>query len=54
MQFVEDTKSGGRVFLEKENLNVLWGEMHDLEDPRNRTGLKVIVQRAHGTNNKNS
>lgn len=54
MQFVEDTKSGERVFLQEEDLNVLWGQMHDLEDPRNRTGLKVIVQRAHGTSNKNS
>lgn len=54
MQFVEDIKRGGRVFLEEEDLNVLSGEMDDLKDPRKRTGLKVIVQRAHGTNNKNS
>lgn len=54
IHFLEDTKSVGRVFLEEEDLNVLWEEMHDLEDPRNRTGLKVTVQKAHRTNSKNS
>ena len=53
MQFVEDANSGGGAFLEEEDLNVLWAEMHDLEDPRNGTGLNIIVQTAHGTNKKN-